>query len=88
MTRPIISGETSPDDILISGMYDVGSSSTMPFPFGGLLVFNTHTLVFQIAIEMGGKKYIYSHSLEQWFMEFLGEIFYYNLIKLVHVGGI
>lgn len=61
MTRPIISGETSPDDILISGMYDVGSSSTMPFPYGGLLVFNTHTLVFQIAIEMGGKK-IYTRT--------------------------
>ena len=61
MTRPIISGETSPDDILISGMYDVGSSSTMPFPYGGLLVFNTRTLVFQIAIEMGGKK-IYTRT--------------------------
>ena len=55
MTRKIVSGETSPDDIITSGMYDVGSSSTMPFPFGGLLVFNTNTLIFQIAIEMSGK---------------------------------
>lgn len=40
MQRDIIQGEMSPDDIRTSGMYDVGNSTTMPFNYGGLLVFN------------------------------------------------
>ncbi|WP_151872232.1 hypothetical protein [Bacteroides stercoris] len=55
MQRDIIQGEMSPDDIRTSGMYDVGSSTTMPFNYGGLLVFNTKTLVIQMGVDLQGK---------------------------------
>ena len=55
MQRDIIQGEMSPDDIRTSGMYDVGNSTTMPFNYGGLLVFNTKTLTIQTGVDLQGK---------------------------------
>ena len=55
MQRDIIQGEMSPDDIRTSGMYDVGNSTTMPFNYGGLLVFNTKTLTIQTGVDLEGK---------------------------------
>ena len=55
MQRDIIQGEMSPDDIRTSGMYDVGNSTTMPFNYGGLLVFNTKTLTIQTGVDLRGK---------------------------------
>jgi hypothetical protein len=55
MQRDIIQGEMSPDDIRTSGMYDVGNSTTMPFNYGGLLVFNTKTLAIQTGVDLQGK---------------------------------
>ena len=55
MQRDIIQGEMSPDDIRTSGMYDVGNSTTMPFNYGGLLVFSTKTLTIQTGVDLQGK---------------------------------